>query len=75
MLGDPEQATIRAGFAVAYNRESNSVFTGPFANNPGLTITQNRTAQTGLLVRPGETWPVLLRDTARLGRRRSVRRR
>ena len=67
ILGDPEQATIRAGFAVAYNRESNNVFTGPFANNPGLTITQNRTAQTGLLVRPGETWPVLLRDTARLG--------
>lgn len=67
ILGDPEQATIRGGYAVAYNRESNSVFTGPFSNNPGLTITQNRTAATGLLVRPGETWPVLLRDSSRIG--------
>jgi hypothetical protein len=67
LLGDPEQATIRGGFAVAYNRESNNAFTGPFSNNPGLTITQNRTAATGLLVRPGETWPVLLRDSSRTG--------
>jgi hypothetical protein len=67
ILGDPEQATIRAGYAIAYNRESNSVFTGPFSNNPGLTITQNRNAATGLLVRPGEQWPVLLRETDRLG--------
>jgi Carboxypeptidase regulatory-like domain len=67
LLGDPDQATIRAGFAIAYNRESNTVFTGPYNANPGLTVTQNRTAATGLLVRPGETWPVLLRETSRLG--------
>jgi hypothetical protein len=66
LLGDPDQATIRAGYAIAYNRESNSVFTGPFSSNPGLTITENRTAATGLLVRPGEQWPVLLRQTDRL---------
>jgi len=67
LLGDPEQATIRAGYAIAYNRESNSVFTGPFSTNPGLTVTENRNAATGLLVRPGEQWPVLLRQTERLG--------
>jgi len=66
ILGDPEQATIRGGFAVAYNRENNTVFTNLFGANPGVTITQNQNATTGLLVRPGESWPVLLRDSARI---------
>src|SRR5947207_3815346 len=65
LLGDPEQATIRGGYAIAYNRDSIGTFTGVFNNNPGGTITQNRNATTGLLVGPGQTWPVLVRDTAR----------
>jgi hypothetical protein len=67
LLGDPEQATIRGGYAVAYNKESITTFSNPFSNNPGLTVTENRNATTGLLVLPGESWPVLLRDTGRLG--------
>src|SRR6185436_18258337 len=68
VLGDPEQATIRGGYAIAYNRESNSAFTGPFSANPGLTLTQNRNVTTGLLVTPSQpSWPVLLSETNRLG--------
>ena len=66
LLGDPEHATVRAGFAIGYNRDSIGTFTGVFNGNPGVTITQNRNATTGLLVPPGQSWPVLLRDTARL---------
>src|SRR5262249_28032488 len=66
LLGDPEEATIRGGWAEAYNRDSIGTFTGVFNGNPGVTITQNRNSTTGLLVAPGQAWPVLLRDTARL---------
>jgi hypothetical protein len=68
LLGDPEQATIRGGYSVSYNRPRMDEFTGLFGNNPGGAITLNRTATTGYpLVRPGETWPVLFRDSSRLG--------
>jgi hypothetical protein len=67
ILGDPDQATIRGGYAIGYNRDGIGNFANVFAANPGLTVTQNRTAATGLLVPPGQTWPVLLRDTNRLG--------
>jgi hypothetical protein len=66
LLGDPEYATVRGGFAIGYNRDSIGTFTGVFNGNPGVTVTQNRNATTGLLVLPGQTWPVLMRDTARL---------
>ena len=66
LLGDPEQATIRGGYSVAYNRDSIGTFTGVFNSNPGVTITQNRNSTTGNLVLPGQTWPVLLRDGSRV---------
>jgi Carboxypeptidase regulatory-like domain/TonB dependent receptor-like, beta-barrel len=66
LLGDPDYATIRGGYAIGYNRDGIGTFTGVFNGNPGVSITQNRNATTGLLVPPGESWPVLLRDTARL---------
>ena len=65
LLGDPEQATIRGGYSEAYNREGFAVFTSVFGANPGSTLSLTRDAATGL-VGPGETWPVLLRDTARI---------
>src|SRR5436190_7389101 len=66
LLGDPDQATIRGGYAVGYNRDSIGTFTGVYNSNPGITLTQNRNATTGNLVLPGQTWPVLLRDGSRL---------
>jgi hypothetical protein len=65
LLGDPEQATIRGGYSVAYDRQGLGVFTGVFGDNPGGALSLTRDVNTGL-VRPGEAWPVLLRDTSRL---------
>ncbi len=65
LLGDPEQATLRGGYSVAYNRQGLGVFTGVFGANPGSTLSLTRDANTGL-VPAGETWPVLLRETSRL---------
>jgi hypothetical protein len=70
ILGDPEQATFRAGFAVTFNKAGFDEFTGIYGSNPGRTYNTNRNNGTGsefLLVGPGETWPVLFRDKARLG--------
>jgi hypothetical protein len=67
ILGDPEQATIRGGYSVAYERHGLSQWTGRFGLNPGSIQTISRTA-TGAypLVRPGEQWPVLLSQQERL---------
>jgi hypothetical protein len=65
LLGDPEQATIRGGYSVAYERQGFGVFTGVFGPNPGSTLSLTRDAGTGL-VPVGESWPVLLRETNRL---------
>jgi hypothetical protein len=65
LLGDPEQATIRGGYSEAYNREGFGVFTGVWGANPGSTLSLTRDAATGL-VRPGEQWPVLLRESGRI---------
>jgi hypothetical protein len=65
ILGDPEQATLRAGFSVAYERQGFAAFTGVFGPNPGSTLSVSRNANTGL-VPPGESWPVLLREPQRL---------
>ena len=65
LLGDPEQATLRGGYSVAYDRQGMGVFTDVFGANPGSTLSLTRDANTGL-VGPGETWPVLLSETDRL---------
>ena len=65
ILGDPEQATLRGGYSVAYERQGLLVFTGVYGANPGSTLSLTRDANTGL-VPAGEQWPVLLRETNRL---------
>jgi Carboxypeptidase regulatory-like domain/TonB dependent receptor/TonB-dependent Receptor Plug Domain len=65
LLGDPEQATIRAGYSVAYDRQGMGIFTGEFGANPGSTLSLSRDQGTGL-VPPGESWPVLLSQKDRL---------
>ena len=65
LLGDPDQATLRAGYSVGYERHGMSVFTGTYGGNPGSTIELARNEDTGL-VAPGESWPVLLSQTSRL---------
>jgi Carboxypeptidase regulatory-like domain/TonB dependent receptor len=67
LLGDPDQATIRAGYSLSYNRERMDRFTGLIGNNPGGTTAANRNVTNGNLVLAGESWPVLFRQTTRLG--------
>jgi len=67
ILGDPEQATIRGGYSVSFNRERIDRFTGIYGANPGGTTPANRNVSNGNLVYAGESWPILLRDSSRLG--------
>jgi hypothetical protein len=68
MLGDPEQATIRAGYSMTYGFERMDRFTGLYGANPGGTTVASRNYGTGFpMLGPGETGPVLLREPQRLG--------
>ena len=68
LLGDPEQATLRAGYGLSYNQERIDRFTANAGSNPGGVISATRNATTGYpLVVPGEQYPVLLSQTSRLG--------
>ena len=59
LLGDPEQATLRAGFSQTYSRQGLGVFTGHYGGNPGSTISVTRSNGNGNLVNDGETFPLL----------------
>ena len=68
LLGDPEQATFRAGYGLSYNQERIDRFTGNAGANAGGVISATRNNGTGFpLVLPGETQPVLLSQRSRLG--------
>ena len=68
LLGDPEQATVRAGYALSYNQERIDRFTANAGANPGGTLGVTRNLGTGYpLVLPGESAPVLLSQRSRLG--------
>jgi hypothetical protein len=67
LLGDPDQATINAGYSVQYDRQGHGVFTGIFGGNPGSTLSVTRNESNGLLAPAGESWPVYLSQTSRLG--------
>ncbi len=68
VLGDPQQATVRAGYSMTYNVERFDRFTGNAGNNPGGTTVASRNTGTGFcLVCAGESWPLLFREKNRLG--------
>jgi hypothetical protein len=68
LLGDPEQATVRAGYSLTYNQERIDRFTANSGSNAGGVISATRNNTTGYpLVLPGESHPVLLSQTSRLG--------
>jgi hypothetical protein len=68
LLGDPEQATVRAGYALSYNQERIDRFTANAGSNPGGTVNVQRDLTTGYpLVLPGESYPVLFSQRSRLG--------
>jgi hypothetical protein len=65
ILGDPEQATIRGGYSVAYERQGFGAFTGVYGGNPGSTLTLTRNANT-VAAGPLLPAPVLLSEPDRL---------
>jgi hypothetical protein len=67
ILGDPEQATLRGGYSIAFNRNGMEEFMSVYAANPGLAITTNRNVANGNLIPAGQTFPLLLRDRDLLG--------
>lgn len=69
LLGDPDLATLRASYGVAYNSDGLGFYTGVYNANPGSIVSTTRSAASTQfpLVPAGQTWPVLLRDQARLG--------
>jgi hypothetical protein len=68
LLGDPEQATVRAGYGLTYNQERIDRFTANAGANPGGTLNVERNLATGYdLILPGESAPVLFREKNRLG--------
>ncbi len=66
ILGSPDQATVRGGYSMTYNVERIDRFNP--GGNPGGTTPATRNA-TGVfcIVCPGESWPVLISQTSRLG--------
>ncbi|MEX2272255.1 MAG: carboxypeptidase regulatory-like domain-containing protein [Vicinamibacterales bacterium] len=69
LLGDPDQATFRAGYSVGYERHGTSEWTGTFGSNPGATVNLARSGMgtaPNALVPEGGSWPVLLSQTNRL---------
>jgi hypothetical protein len=71
VLGDPDQATVRGVFAMQFNRPRIDAFENRYGANPGLNAPGGATRGNGAgqypLVLPGETFPVLLSQTSRLG--------
>jgi hypothetical protein len=66
LLGDPEQATLRAGYSESYERQGLGSISGVFLTNPGSTITLTRSDNIGNLVLPGESWPILFSQRDRI---------
>ena len=68
IMGDPDQATVRAGYSEAYDRQGLTRFTDLYGGNRGASVSLTRGASTGTptLVPPGESWPVLLSQPGRL---------
>jgi hypothetical protein len=63
LLGDPEQATFRAGYSVSYTREGMALLYGVYNQAQGSTLSVLRNATNGNL----GTLPVLLRNDSQMG--------
>jgi Carboxypeptidase regulatory-like domain/TonB dependent receptor/TonB-dependent Receptor Plug Domain len=63
LFGDPEMATIRAGYSRAYERQGMNQFTGVYGGNPGSTQTITRSATSADPLTP---WPVRLTNTSQI---------
>jgi len=67
ILGNPDTATIRAGYSMTYNQERFDRFTVNAGSNPGGETGATRSNTAFCLVCAGESWPILFREKNRLG--------
>jgi carboxypeptidase family protein len=67
ILGEEGDTVLRGGYALAYERHGMVDFRDVYTTNPGVSISANRDTATGTLLQDGGTFPVLLRETSRLG--------
>jgi len=67
LMGDPAQATIRAGYSVAYNRNGIGDFTDVYTSNPGDSVTANRNSNNGNLFAPGRSYLLMREGSSVLG--------
>ena len=67
VFGDPEVATIRLGYSEAFAREGIGLFLDQFGLNAGSRLNVGRSAVYGNLIPSGESYPLFLRQTSRLG--------
>ena len=69
LLGDPESATVRASYGVAYTTDGLGFYSGVYNGNAGSSVSTTRSIASAQypLVPAGQTWPLLLRDASRLG--------
>jgi len=67
ILGNDGDTVLRAAYTLAYSRGGMGDFTAVYGNNPGITITANRTQGLNNLVLDNQGLPLLLSQTGRLG--------
>jgi hypothetical protein len=66
LLGQDGDTVFFASYAMSYERQDMSQYTGTFGTNPGVTISVSRNGTLGNLNSDGLGVPLLLRDRARL---------
>ncbi len=62
-----DDPVIRAGYSKSYTREGLSTTSNIFAANPGGRMLVYRNQSLGNLIPAGESWPLLYRESSRLG--------
>jgi hypothetical protein len=67
VFGDPEAATIRLGYSEAFGRDGMGLYLDQLGLNAGSRLNVGRSAAYGNLIPAGQTYPLLLRETNRLG--------
>jgi len=67
ILGQDGDTVLFGSYALAYERAGMADFSDVFSDNPGVSIAVNRNATIGNLNNDGQGFPVLLRQSSRLG--------
>ena len=67
VFGDPESAMFRLAYADVFGREGMGLYLSQIGVNPGSQLNVSRSAAYGNLIPAGESYPIFLSQTSRLG--------